>query len=301
MNVVIGVADCYISTDTSNVLVTYALGSCIAVAIYDPIARVGGLLHFMLPEAPAGAAQSGKSPYMFADSGIPMMFREAYEKGAQKRRLRVRVAGGAQIMDEHGVFNIGQRNCLAMKKISGRPECLCTQRKPAVKPRERCALRWPRAASFCGRQKVPRKGNYRARFTACPGGQTPMAFHLMIVDDSPAMRAFIVRVIGLSGLDVTTCMEASNGQEALDLLRANWIDIVLTDVNMPVMNGEQFLRCMEEDQMLRTIPVLVVSTDASKHRIERMMSLGAKGYLTKPFSPELLRESMEQLLGVSND
>jgi chemotaxis protein CheD len=117
MNVVIGVADCYISTDTSNVLVTYALGSCIAVAIYDPIARVGGLLHFMLPEAPAGAAQSGKSPYMFADSGIPMMFREAYEKGAQKRRLRVRVAGGAQIMDEHGVFNIGQRNCLAMKKI----------------------------------------------------------------------------------------------------------------------------------------------------------------------------------------
>ena len=54
---------------------------------------------------------------MFADSGIPMLFREAYEKGAQKRRLRVRVAGGAQIMDDKGVFNIGQRNCLAMRKI----------------------------------------------------------------------------------------------------------------------------------------------------------------------------------------
>ena len=117
MNVVIGVADCHVTGDTANVLVTYALGSCIAVSIYDPVARVGGLLHFMLPEAPANAAQAGKSPYMFADSGIPMMFREAYGKGAQKRRLRVRVAGGATIMDDQSVFNIGQRNCLAMRKI----------------------------------------------------------------------------------------------------------------------------------------------------------------------------------------
>jgi chemotaxis protein CheD len=117
MNIVVGVADCRVSSDSSDVLVTYALGSCIAVSIYDPVAHVGGLLHFMLPEAPAEAAQAGKSPYMFADSGIPMMFREAYEKGAEKRRLRVRVAGGAQIMDAQGVFNIGQKNCAAMRKI----------------------------------------------------------------------------------------------------------------------------------------------------------------------------------------
>jgi len=118
MNVIIGVADCHVTNDASNVLITYALGSCIAVAIYDPVARVGGLLHFMLPEGPpADSSLDGKSPYMFADRGIPMLFREAYEKGAQKRRLRVRVAGGASIMDERGVFNIGQRNCLAMRKI----------------------------------------------------------------------------------------------------------------------------------------------------------------------------------------
>lgn len=121
MNVVVGVADCKVTDDVSNVLITYALGSCIAISIYDPVARVGGLLHFMLPEAPAAVdthpAQSGKSPYMFANTGIPMMFREAYEKGAQKRRLQVRVAGGARMMDEQGVFNIGQRNCLAMRRI----------------------------------------------------------------------------------------------------------------------------------------------------------------------------------------
>jgi len=128
-----------------------------------------------------------------------------------------------------------------------------------------------------------------------------MAFHLMIVDDSPSMRAFIVRVIWLSGLEVGLCMQASNGQEALDLLQQNWIDIVLTDINMPVMNGEEFVCCLEKDVMLRTIPVLVVSTDGSEHRVQRMMSLGAKGYVKKPFSPELLRKSMEDLLGVTHD
>ena len=124
-----------------------------------------------------------------------------------------------------------------------------------------------------------------------------MAFHFMVVDDSAAMREFIVRVIELSGLEVGTCMQASNGREALDLLRANWIDIVLTDINMPVMNGEQFVTSMFEDEMLRTIPVLVISTDGSEGRVQRMMSLGARGYVKKPFSPETLRRSMEPLLG----
>jgi two-component system chemotaxis response regulator CheY len=128
-----------------------------------------------------------------------------------------------------------------------------------------------------------------------------MAFHLLVVDDSAPMREFIVRVIGLSGLDVGSCMQASNGREALDLLRAHHIDIVLTDINMPVMNGEEFLRCMEEDEMMRAIPVLVISTDGSEYRMQRMKSLGARGYIQKPFSPELLRNTIEQLLGLSHD
>lgn len=128
-----------------------------------------------------------------------------------------------------------------------------------------------------------------------------MAFHLMIVDDSPAMRAFISRVVELSGLDVGKCLLASNGQEALDLLREHWVDIIITDINMPTMNGEEFVRCLEKDEMLRSVPVLVVSTDGSEHRVQRMLSLGAKGYVRKPFSPELLRERVEQLLGAPRD
>jgi chemotaxis protein CheD len=118
MNVVIGVADCRVTTETSDTLITYALGSCVGVAIYDPVASVGGLLHFMLPETPPGAIPA--NPYIYADSGITRMLREAYEKGAQKSRLHVSVAGGAQIMDDCGVFNIGHRNCVAMRKIFGK-------------------------------------------------------------------------------------------------------------------------------------------------------------------------------------
>jgi two-component system chemotaxis response regulator CheY len=125
-----------------------------------------------------------------------------------------------------------------------------------------------------------------------------MAFDVMIVDDSPAMRTFIARVIDLSGLDVGKRVEASNGKEALELLHSQWIDIILTDVNMPVMNGEEFVSRLAQDELLRTIPVLVVSTDGSEHRVQRMMSLGAKAYVKKPFSPEQLRSTMEKLLGV---
>jgi len=115
--VVVQVADCQISEDPEGSLVTYALGSCIAVAIHDAVAGVGGLLHLMLPESGIDRAKAQANPYMFADTGIPLLFRNAYEHGAEKRRLTVRLAGGAQVMDEKGVFNIGKRNYLAVRKI----------------------------------------------------------------------------------------------------------------------------------------------------------------------------------------
>ncbi len=113
----VGVADCQVSNDPKCTLVTYALGSCIAVMIHDPLARVGGLLHFMLPESALDRDKAQEKPFMFADTGIPLLFQSAYRLGADKRRLVVSVAGGAQMMDPHGVFNIGKRNHLSMRKI----------------------------------------------------------------------------------------------------------------------------------------------------------------------------------------
>lgn len=124
-----------------------------------------------------------------------------------------------------------------------------------------------------------------------------MAYNVLIVDDSPAMRSFVRRVLELSGLDVGKCLEASNGQEGLEVLRRDWVDVVLTDLNMPTMDGEQFVRRLEQDESLRSIPVLVVSTDRTEHRIKELLTLGAKGYVTKPFLPETLREELERALG----
>jgi len=125
-----------------------------------------------------------------------------------------------------------------------------------------------------------------------------MAYRVLIVDDSPAMRAFVRRVMALSGFEVSDCLEASNGEEALAVLRAQWVDSVLTDINMPGMDGEEFLRRLAADDVLRSVPVIVISTDSTASRVSRMMSLGARGYLTKPFQPEDLRQELERTLGV---
>ncbi len=114
---VIGIADCQISKEPDSILVTHALGSCIAVLIYDPVARVGGLLHYMLPESNIDQVKAKSQPFMFADTGIPALFHAAYAKGGEKKRMTVTVIGGAQVLDSGGVFNIGKRNYLACRKI----------------------------------------------------------------------------------------------------------------------------------------------------------------------------------------
>jgi chemotaxis protein CheD len=115
--IIVGLSDCRISNDPESVLVTHALGSCVAVAIHDAAAGVAGLLHLMLPESSLDPAKAANRPYQFADTGIPLLFHAAYALGAEKRRLTVRLVGGAQILDSGGVFNVGKRNHLACRKI----------------------------------------------------------------------------------------------------------------------------------------------------------------------------------------
>ena len=117
MNVIIGVSDMKVSNDPRTTLVTYSLGSCIGVAIYDPMVKVGGMLHYMLPESDISPEKALKNPFMFADTGIPCLFKAAYQMGAQKPRLKVVVAGASQVLDQKGFFNIGKRNHMALRKI----------------------------------------------------------------------------------------------------------------------------------------------------------------------------------------
>ncbi len=128
-----------------------------------------------------------------------------------------------------------------------------------------------------------------------------MSYRVLIVDDSPAMRTFIRRVMESSGFELASCYEAGNGEEALALLCTEWVDVILTDINMPVVDGEEFLRRLSREDLLRSVPVVVISTDATKHRAERMFALGARGYVTKPFRPEDLRAELERTLEAPHD
>jgi chemotaxis protein CheD len=117
MDLIVGVADMKVSNNINDVLVTYSLGSCIGLAIYDPVAQVGGMLHYMLPESKLDEVKARKNPSMFGDTGIPYLFKETYKLGAKKNRLRIIVVGGAQILDQAGLFNIGKRNYNLLRKL----------------------------------------------------------------------------------------------------------------------------------------------------------------------------------------
>jgi two-component system, chemotaxis family, chemotaxis protein CheY len=127
-----------------------------------------------------------------------------------------------------------------------------------------------------------------------------VALRVLIVDDSPAMRSFIRRVMELSGLEVACYAQAGDGGGALRVLAQEQVDVILTDINMPGMDGEQLVERLQQDRQLRGIPVVVVSTDATSSRMKRMLALGARGYVTKPFSPEALRCELDRVLESAN-
>ena len=117
MKHIVGVADMKISNDPNDSIITYSLGSCIGVVIYDPVAKAGGILHYMLPDSTIDRQKAQAKPFMFADTGIPMLFRQTYTYGGKKQRMKIVIAGGAEILDQKGFFNIGKRNYTALKKM----------------------------------------------------------------------------------------------------------------------------------------------------------------------------------------
>jgi chemotaxis protein CheD len=121
---IVGISDLKVSNNPADVLITYALGSCIGVAVFDPKARVGGLLHFMLPDSILNPNKARTMPAMFADTGITLLFKSCYAVGAEKKRMIVKVAGGASILDDTNYFRIGQKNITAMRKIFWRNNVL---------------------------------------------------------------------------------------------------------------------------------------------------------------------------------
>lgn len=124
-----------------------------------------------------------------------------------------------------------------------------------------------------------------------------MAYNVLVVDDSATVRAVVVKALHLSGLPLQEVMLAANGREALAVLRDHWIDLVLTDIHMPEMDGFELVRAMSADGLLGTVPVVVVSTEGSETRIDELRLQGVRGYIRKPFTPEELSGVVRAALG----
>lgn len=124
-----------------------------------------------------------------------------------------------------------------------------------------------------------------------------MALNVLIVDDSETVRAIIAKTFRLAQIPVNELYNAGNGEEALAVLKANWVDLVLTDINMPVMDGVTMIARMREDDLLKCIPVVVVSTEGSATRIEQLKAQGVSAYVRKPFTPEELRAAVDSVIG----
>jgi chemotaxis protein CheD len=115
--IVIDISDGKVSSDPADVLTTFSLGSCIGVALYDPVAHLGGMLHYQLPDSTIDKEKSQRFPFMFADTGMDILVRKLASMGAGKKRLKVKIAGGATMSTGPKGFDIGKRNHLAIRKI----------------------------------------------------------------------------------------------------------------------------------------------------------------------------------------
>ena len=124
-----------------------------------------------------------------------------------------------------------------------------------------------------------------------------MAFNILVVDDSKTIRSVIKKTLQIAGVPIATVHEACNGQEGLESMKENWIYLVFADINMPVMSGIEMIEKMDEMHILSEIPVVIVSTEGSKTRIDELFNKGVRAYIRKPITPEMLRNVVKEVMG----
>lgn len=124
-----------------------------------------------------------------------------------------------------------------------------------------------------------------------------MSYSILIVDDSLPMRAVLKKTVKAAGYANAEFHEAGNGEEALAVLKSQWVDIVLSDYNMPVMDGLVFVKTMKADDLVKQIPVVIVSTAGNEAKIQEFRDAGAADYITKPFTAESIRDVIINILG----
>lgn len=127
-----------------------------------------------------------------------------------------------------------------------------------------------------------------------------MAYNVLMVDDSGSMRKILKKILLVSGFDLGEWWEAENGLAALKVLEDHWIDLVLSDLHMPLMNGLELLQTLKKEEKWRDVPVVFITTEANQDRLNALLALGAKSYIRKPFRPETIYVQLSQIMGAPN-
>ncbi|HOC59457.1 MAG: response regulator [Syntrophaceae bacterium] len=128
-----------------------------------------------------------------------------------------------------------------------------------------------------------------------------MSFNVLIVDDSNSMRAVIKKIVTISGFKMDSCLEAGNGRQAMELLADNWVDVIISDINMPEVSGLELLDQLSKNETLKEIPVIMITTEGSEQRMQEAFARGAKGFIKKPFLPEEIKKVLYNVIGVGDD
>jgi two-component system, chemotaxis family, chemotaxis protein CheY len=133
-----------------------------------------------------------------------------------------------------------------------------------------------------------------------PNRLNEMAYNILLVDDSNVVKVVLMKILAGSSLTINQIFDAANGVEALKAMNANAIDLVITDINMPVMDGFELIERMHLDIMLKSIPVIVISTEGSLTRISYLEEMGIRGYVRKPFVADDILSVINEVLGAGN-
>lgn len=124
-----------------------------------------------------------------------------------------------------------------------------------------------------------------------------MAYNVLIVDDSATMRALIRKVLTISGFDIGACFEGANGREALNILEKHWVDVILSDLHMPEMDGSALVQAVKAHNLWRSIPVVLITTESRQEVLNPLLQKWVQGYIKKPFQPETIRNHLLNILG----
>ena len=129
------------------------------------------------------------------------------------------------------------------------------------------------------------------------GNRLINGIHALIVDDSSVMRKIVERSLRQAGIELTQVLEAGNGAEALCVLKENRVELILCDINMPVMDGLEFIKQLSSVENAKGVPVVMITTEGSEAHVVQALSCGARGYIRKPFTPDQVKEHVVPILG----